>query len=681
MSVIIGYADFETVHAGDILADTGLYIGKSGNTVHLFSDPELTQDTGRIPESRVKCGGLIIGPREFTVDTVTDLLKMLFVQRVKKCYFHNLAFDEYYIAYELYEHDNDLDLGHGVHARSAGRSIGTHGELYSSTIEFTSSTGRHIRHCRLQDSAKIWAQKLETLGEMVGVHKGHEALRVGCDDILKEYCLQDCRVLQTVMEKYFELVGEITHGKYRGWLTSASTAYNLGRWMTTNLYGVSEKQWDAFFPPCNEENGFPSWLRRGYKGATPLLNPTIKGKIIHGVSVFDINSDYPYQMCTQKLPCGPPVDITDRTTDDGYWKLQEQGVLTISRVLIRAHVKQGHRATFLLKHKGPDGSTLASSIDTDDPQQDPWHVVTNIDAGLLERDYDIEYFHPLQILAFDTPRDQDGPYNVFKPFLMYWYDIKRTNKAIDKRNGNHEHAPLIAFAKLIINSFYGKFGANPVFEGREYEFNGPENPLKLVTSDGDIEIDDKPKYLPFAIFTTSYARDLLSRVCNVLGWQNIAYTDTDSVHVFNISGATAKSTLEAHGFVCDGGTLGGWDLEEEDCPMALYLRPKGYVHADADGVPTHVKMAGANGFAHLKSIQDFTKPGAYATKNTGYKVIGGKIIFTCNVNLDDTDGLTTRLKNRAGRTIEGEKAINDFEAKLARKITLEMKQGDKNGTG
>lgn len=651
------YCDFETEHQKDIFNKTGLYVRRAGSTLHLFKKEEKNGkikyvDTGRIPESRVKCGAMVLeDDRQIVVHSVTEMLQEWWNNRITDVWFHNLKFDEYYITYELYENNGRILVQSNppVYAVITDRMMNFQGDVYMITIQWFTRNGKAVKDspkCCLYDSAKIWAQPLRKLGDVFGIAKGNEALREGCDAILEQYCIDDCLIVKKSMEEYRRMVQEFTNGeRKKGWLTSASTAYNMGKIHTMKEFGLTVKNWNDMFPPADEAHGFPNWFRQGYKGATPLIHSGLKGKLVHNISVFDINSDYPFQMCTQRFPMGLPHFVDGRSNDDLATAMRN-GLISIAKVRMKADVKKGHRATFLLKHKH-NGSTLEPHINTDEPDQDPYHVITNVDFVMLERDYDIDWINFDEFYLFKpTMAWKDGEYkevHIFEPFLMYWYTMKSELKKKAKREKTNKYEPLIAFAKLIINSFYGKFGADPIHQNTEYEFIDGK-PMRVI--EVDVDIDKRPKYLPFAMFVTAYARDYLSRACNAIGWDNVVYTDTDSVHVVNITADEVERRLKAIGMVCDGSTLGGWDREEDGCPMGVYIRPKGYVHAnDWDETPvTDVKLAGANNFDEKWTLKDWMDKDHEVTKRRRYKVIGGQLIADMPVKVHEVKHLKTVVR-------------------------------------
>lgn len=640
-SLTIGYADFETEHHLD-LESKGIHVSIVGN--------ELRDQYGNIPTVGVKCCGLIVrrkdgSAHEYMFHSVKELLQGLVDEKVDRCYFHNLKFDDSFIA--SYMKNDEVALDGGWSAHSESRLINNRGAVYSDVIAFTGrwneKTHRNGHVCEIWDSAKIWASSLRSLGESFGVYKKgedhEEALRVGCDERMEEYCLQDCRVMMAAMEYYFQKCNEESNGKRPyGWMTAGSTAYHLCM-MHVRAHMTSKAYKDAF-PACNELNRFPSWLREGFKGAVPLLDPTIRNVPLHDVKVFDINSQYPDKLRNYPMPIGRPVRIKEMDMDH-LMKLKEQGRLWVAKVKMIADVKEGHRATYLLKRKGgEDDETLCWHINDvngmfDDKES--FQVVTSVDMDYILRDYDIRYMEVLDAIGFKTDIA-----HVIAPFIDKWYEIKEV--AASKKD-----KPLKAFAKLILNALYGKFGTNPEHISSEYVFEGD---MIRVKETENVDVDKHPLYLPIAMFTTCYARDVISKTCNEIGWEHVAYTDTDSVHIHGLTNEQCYERIKRAGYKIHPTELGAYDYESR-WGDALYVRNKGYYHFNEMDIHTgeitgdkEIKMAGANGFDGFTCLEDVVDKELTGKQTRGYRVNGGILLMDKDVAIDTRMDACLKSKKR-----------------------------------
>lgn len=641
----IGFADFETTTALDIKAETGYDVRMDGVMAHMFDSEG--NDMG-IPTVRVKCAGMLVrfpdGSRNgCVVDSVEELMEKVVEWKVDRLYFHNLRFDDSFIGGVL--QSEGIDLQDGWHVKSRSRLMSDMGAVYSDTLEFKGKkdpkSHRPKKHvCDVWDSAKIFASTLSKLGKDFGVTKiggaGEEAERVGCDLRMKAYCLRDCRVLMTVMEYYFQQCRELTAGQRPyGWMTAASTAYNLCIMWANRKYGLRKMKWA--FPPCTEEYGFPGWLREGYKGASPLLDPKIRGLVLHDVKVFDVNSMYPTQVKYAGLPAGRPKKL-DMDIGGMMALHEEKGVLWIAKVKMRCDVKEGHRPTYMMKHRGADGEVLCAHVD--DFSEDTYQVINNVDMELIERDYENIHVEVLEAVGFDAH------FGFLGGFVDEWYAIKQDAS-------RRKDSSMKAFAKLILNSLYGKFGANPEHRGAHYEY---EDDIIKIREDENVEVDKHPLYLPLAMFITSYARDMISRTCNAMGWEHVAYTDTDSVHVHGLSNEECFERMDEAGYRLHPDDLGCFDYESR-WRDAIYVRNKGYFHfgeMDRDTGEVilkngkeikEIKMAGVNRFEGMECVEDVLGKKLYGSQLGGCRVKGGTLLLPRKTEIDlSIDNITTRTR-------------------------------------
>lgn len=548
-----------------------------------------------------------------------------------------------------------------------------------------------------------------------GTTGGSKALEVGVSDDLRKYCLQDCKVLAHVMKFYLKIVEDYT-GNPNGYMTAAATAYNMAlihlhqnfmkstddkrvkNWILSlssaeqeiilgkekeyycdqkiqrilpklDITDLRERVKDATGAWMEDENGKKiyriydkiskngnviqegearySWMRHGYKGSTPLLDFSKrfeKAGLCENVIIKDVNSMYPTQLITKPLPYGNAIPISteeccalmDCPDSDFGW---------IAKMQITMSVKSGHRATYLKKHgkETNEEGALTKALDfVDNIESDDFIVVCEPEWKMILRDYDVYDMRILDAVKFKMKT------GLFADFLSYWYDIK----------SNTKNKSLKSFSKLVINSFYGKFGTSPYVEEHGYICNA--GVLK------DILIDDRTDetnrfYLPIAIWVTAYARNLLSAGCNALGWEHVIYTDTDSWHITGLSEEEATERLRNIGVGNDAKKLGDAPTEQI-CDYGAYIRPKGYMHFDKDfnivrmkgkgwiydedgsvifagsEEKKDIKMAGANIFDGIEKLEDLqiSDGGLYAGRLTAYNVVGGLLLMETKVNVLET---------------------------------------------
>lgn len=622
---VFGFADFETFHKADY-ERMGVDIRVEGNGL-------VGEKDGREVDIRTyaTCCGLIVNNRKgyrkeygFTEDPVKELLKAVYEEKVDRLYFHNLRFDQSFISYRLLK-EGAIYLGGGVSVSVGKYTMGRQKAIYEMALEYEYEGprgGTKKFTCRVWDSAKIWASSLRSLGDAFGMEKGDDALtptvkkngEVDKEALGKvlDYCIQDCRIVETAMITYMDMISECTAGRIKsGYMTAAGTAYGLGMDWLRACCDPSEVK--RLLPECTKENGFPEWFRLGYKGAVPLLDRSKVGVMMESVKVYDVNSMYPYQMMDAKLPVGLPVPCTEELRNGEDMK----GWIWVAKVKIMATVKEGHRATYL--HKGMvNGEVLATVLDGTSEE-----VIDSTTLEMLLRDYDIDWIEYIDAVKFRYKR------GLFKGFIEHWYAIKKGKKGAWR-----------ALAKLVLNSFYGKFGANPMVESYEWEYNGVED--KLKTKELGEEESKKHLYLPIAIFTTSNARNLISRGCEALGWDNVVYTDTDSLHVCGLSKEECEDRFHSMGIGTTSTELGDFKFEGESA-YGVYVRNKGYIHFENDGRMESIAMAGANKFNAI-TVENWEGMKGWQTR--GFMVPGGYFLFEKEVDLTK-DMMKSRIRTKA----------------------------------
>lgn len=622
----LAFADTET----SVLEDLEQDIRQVGNELHVFEDGE---DTGVLPEVYVKCISLVIctdsdaeiDGHGIPIMSDKPIFKAVYTSLdefwcklcevpVKYLYFHNLKFDESYFANPLLAH-GEISLSNGwkLNIREDTRSMSDKGKLYEITYDLSGPKKKDHRTIKMRDSAKIYNMSLRKLGESFGLAKGNEATTKGITPELLDYCLNDSMILMKAMVFYFNMCRRETKGrKMFGWLTAARTTYELCFMHLEEQYGEDQlAQWFV-------KDGHPKWLRECYKGASPLMDKSLKCVQLNDVCVLDVNSMYPTQMCQQLLPVGRPVPIKDYEID--------YHPLWVAMCHIEAKVKQGKRACYLVKRRQND-DVLLDHIEWDGLPQ----FITSVDWQMIKENYDVVDVEFKEIWAYEGKR------GILEEYIMKWMNIK-----IDSKKSGDKAMEL--FSKLMMNSLYGKFGSRT---GEEMESAGyvinekgalrkVEVPSKHRDFKGTDAVSKYGYYLPFATFITAYARKMLVDAINVLGWDHVHYTDTDSMHTHNITKEDACDKLTSNGFMIDKTKLGAFDVENENV-LGKYIDNKEYcLFAKTDmvykgkpvkaGYPIKAVFAGSTGGwegMHIDSLTLQTK----LTQLRSYNVRGGVMLM------------------------------------------------------
>jgi len=639
--------DFETYHINDFKND-GRDIRIVGSEVHEFIGGE---DTGRKPEVHIKCAGMAVydllrteivnGVPEISAEeqethcdlTMNDFLLRILDYDKPVVVFHNLKFDESYIASAVLRAGGHLKIGGGWNVSCAKRLMGEQSKIYSATYVFRRK--RIQRTVEFRDSAKIFRSSLRELGEMVGLEKGSDALTPGMSREIMEYCVQDCRIAGRAMIQYLNLIRRETFGRSKkGYMTSASTAYNLWIDRCMTVHGMTEGTYSMKLP----KNGHPEWLRECYKGATPLMDPKVKWKLLEDVHVFDVNSMYPFMMANARLPYGAPENVSKKELYAANFWLR--GYCWCAKAEIHGYVKEGHRPCFMTKEKNEHGEIVESVLDG-------VYCITDTDLKLIDENYDIDYFDLRGCYKYKLCQ------GVPKSFIEDWYKRKTESKKSNRS--------MYEFSKIILNSLYGKFGTNPEFTAYEYYLK--EDGSMGVRETCEEESGKKGMaaslgyYLPWAVWITASGRYYLQKAINAVGWDHVAYTDTDSIHIHGMTREEAEERLHRAGFGTDPKKLGDFKYENECKIDAIYVRNKGYAHFH-DGEIYAMHMAGANYYDRDGITPKTFSRDTEMNQIRGYHVIGGILLMDKRVEIDKLE--IKEIERRRGMTPEESEAYGKW---------------------
>lgn len=332
------------------------------------------------------------------------------------------------------------------------------------------------------------------------------------------------------------------------------------------------------------------FIRRAYFGGLTCVNPDyvgIRNKNLNGFSI-DINSSYPDKLSNFPMPygCYHRVEKENRQT---VWndilnnlELYQNDYLCLVRVYGIVEIKDGEIPLFINKsYNGNGGQIFNGEVD---------RYISLQEYLLASQVYDMEVVIK-DIVIFKAKR------NLFKAYYNRYYKLKTSLKG----------TALYGIVKVLLNGLYGKFGENIYAKLEELTF--PEldetGTLKFTSIakqlDNDISKIDT-KYLPVAVYTTSFARCQLIGACHQVNENGATalYTDTDSIYIncdnYKIDN---EKYLIVNGnktdILVDGSILGAWDLEHTFHEF-IALAPKRYGYigyfSDDDLNHTFIKCAG-----------------------------------------------------------------------------------------
>ena len=260
------------------------------------------------------------------------------------------------------------------------------------------------------------------------------------------------------------------------------------------------------------------------------------GEIKKPFRMIDINSAYPFAMLSEHPIDPEELDVRKYDGGEivGHWLYQ---LTCVSRGALAFHVK-GKGLDF------PDDDVVREYHTTG------WELKTALDYGLLDS------------VKISCVRVFTKTIN-FSKYIHFFYDMKKCAP---------KGSPEYVFAKLFMNSLYGKFGANPSnysnfelveprlkkpMEKDGYTFAGELGPWVVMASPLT-ENEERYYNVSTAASITGQVRStILAQMCEIRkAGGEILYCDTDSI-VF-AGGGCPTLNKELGGWSCDlSGTRGG----------------------------------------------------------------------------------------------------------------------------
>ena len=457
-----------------------------------------------------------------------------FLDKIKelKCdiiFFHNLAFDGSFILsyFELNNWRYELDYDCVIDDMNNWYQICIHNE------------GHDIK---IWDSLKKFpSQSVKSLAKLYGYPDKKvpphfdryipEDYIPPADEI--EYCVQDSRIVANAVNK------EWNNGHKS--LTLSADAFTD---VKKTLGGYVK--WRNYMPKLDKRTD--AYLRRAYKGGWTYCNPRYQDEEIEGVTVYDVNSLYPYVMKNCVLPYGEPKGRPPHKDE-----------LYIISFKTSFRLKEGFLPTIQIKNSFRFSETEYIT----DSKGEVELCLTSVDFELFMEHYDVDYIYDENYTTFNAGIGLLGDY------IDYHMDRKIT--------AEHEGNKALRYlSKRYMNSPYGKTGMRP----------NRINKLPYLDDDEVVrflpmETVSEPIYVPYAAFVCAQARNITIRAAQA-NYENFIYADTDSIH---IKGKDVKD-IYIHQT-----ELGAWK-NEGYFEKGKYLRAKTYIHGDKDNNIIEIKCAG-----------------------------------------------------------------------------------------
>lgn len=510
-------------------------------------------------------------------DTVVDYVNAIrdrIVEQNKRnavIYFHNMKFDAYNILYAL------LTLGY-IYIDDIKQLVIQDSNWYTFRLNYRGIS------LEFRDSYKLISQPLRSFQKTFGLSIGkstEDSWKDRLDEVatvnallnrtepgLMEYALLDVDVLQAGLDKFWELQG----GKKASKLTAASLAYS--EWLIVieeHGYRTADGVYHEGFIEEDKkkkltivmDDDMPKFIHGitnyTYRGAVCYPNPDYTNKTLKGIYVYiDANSLYPSAMLpsvqgrnrynqmelTHYYPVGVPDRLKSMPTEE---IMKDRRYISFLKLRIKAKIKPDAVIPFVsLGRQGRVGEGFNRLYQTNDflREIDETFWVTSIDYRSIQNYYDIEEQEFIEGIIY-TPKNTSC--EIFDEYIRKWRAIKEQAA----REGN---AGLKQLAKIMLNSLYGKFAQS--IDNIETFFEFGENG-SLTVSEGSFDGKTSLKNMGIAAMITSYAREILLDVANILSPEEFLYCDTDSI-IMTESGW--RKIREVKGLL-DKAEFGCWDVE------------------------------------------------------------------------------------------------------------------------
>lgn len=358
--------------------------------------------------------------------------------------------------------------------------------------------------------------------------------------------------------------------------------------------------------------------RKLYAGGLCFLNQKYTGELIRGKKMFryDVNSEYPFIMSRMPDVYGLPKKYETMP------KIKPNKLYIVQFMDFYGEVKKNMLPCFRNPFTGDYEAKPYIS--------EPFCMFLD-EFNELSHWYDfetqIEY-----VYEFNT---RENPH--YNEFVQNFYKLKNETKKTGEKAKNK-------FAKLLLNSSYGKLAERILREITVRELNEETNAVHLVRT-GETELDDSGilSVIQGALVTSMAHIWILSHIREICGnvAENFVYCDTDSVHCF-----------------CEYPKANAFDLgafKNEGCFNAIkYIAPKCYFDGktDENGVLTEFE-------AHTKGLSTRTVMSEFATEN-GFKPLE---------YIDKRFSYGEKYTPLSGMNVKGGKALLPLEKYLAKPLS------------
>lgn len=459
-------------------------------------------------------------------------------------YFHNLRFDGSFIVSWLLSNGFKYNKERKHKTKTFKTLISRMNQWYS--IEICFSDNKNNRHVvKIHDSMKKIPGSIESIAKnyQLPLLKGeidyNKKRPIGYEPTKKEieYLYSDLFIMARALDIQFK--NDLTK------MTIGSDCLNQYKYTLHSDKKKAEQKYRKLFPIINDE--VDEWLRKAYRGGWTYLKSDHQEKDLGKGIIMDVNSEYPYVMRHKLMPYGKPIRYV------GKYEESERFPLYVQQLKCSFEVKKDHLPTIQIKKslyfrgneylKSSDGLIVPLTL-------------SSIDLELFFKHYHVRNIEWIGGFMFA------GAYGLYNDYIDKYVKLKMDSA----KTGKNPNPTNYAISKLMLNNLYGKTGSNPDVTGK-YPVMDEDGVVRLRFEDPE---RTDPEYIPTAIFTTSYARELIITASQD-NYDRFIYCDTDSVHLI---GTEIPDNLKEK---IHPTKLGYFDLENT-FDRARYLYQKTYIY-------------------------------------------------------------------------------------------------------
>lgn len=602
-----------------------------------------------------------------------------------KCFIHNLGWDVEFFKYSLFNanykyHLSDINekMRKKINKKMLPKTfniVENDNTVYSANVKlaepfkvkyFKKVKGETVEvneeltpNINFLDSYKIMSTSLDNIAKNIikiddMFYKAHETYDYDkhraeghiLDDIEIDYLYNDIYILKEFIRQFYEPLE-----------TTMTTASGIAfEKFIQGKFGY-EKPYQKFLEYYPDLTGYAKIfdiIKKSYRGGWTQANRKYLGKSIdcnNSVSI-DINSSYPSVVKYKPLPYGIPKFYEGKAKAkddelalyticfDGFKNKKDDNLIGEIQVGSLNVDVFNMRGTEYLATNIVDGELKGGNNETDEFRYkiSIWgfeleNILLNTQLFREKKVYNeiLDLFEP-------TGEIMEGYFVestlIFKSNTSFFGDIvdEYTEMKIEgKLEGN---APKESFAKLVLNSFYGKLASNHIRVERNLIIN--EKGLATYISNDKYYYSEKRYYPAFASVVTAWARVNLRTTLYKVGYNNVLYFDTDSLYTtLNVDEIKSRC-----GDILHKTELGKWDIEKEYTKFKsigakkYILYGKSYGKNEAEkimckcaGLPSQVR--------NEQTFDTFYLGNTFFGKKVKTKVIGGYALIEGEYKLND----------------------------------------------